>query len=294
MKARKKTILFLFLISGIWSKYAFTQYVFPEYSNDPQWNVVETFWFDSELKPYFFSNDSNFCGNNYSSYGDYYFFRTEGDQVFMRVDTICSDPEYLIYDFKLEVGDTMIVGYFNHDATPTEFRVDAIDTMSYFGINRKRMVMAFDLCGGALSEGGNTTMNWIEGIGSEMHPFYPTYCLCDACESWAYLSCYDSSGVQLYGNPYIGACDIIIDVPNISGSTPKIFPNPVSELLFFEPENSAEYFYNIRTITNNTVLKNRNSGLLELNVEELSPGIYFFELLNAAGQRIAAEKFVKL
>lgn len=270
------------------------QYVFPAYSDDPQWNVVETFWFDSELKTYDYSNDSNFCGNNYSSYVDHYFFRTEGDQVFMRVATVCADPEYLVYDFGLEVGDTMIAGYFNDYATPTEFRVDTIDTVSYFGINRKRMVMAFDLCGGELEEGGYATMNWIEGIGSDMHPFYPIYCLCDACESWAYLGCYDSSGVQLFGNPYPGACDIIIDVPNLLGFTPKIYPNPVADILFFDPESSKEYCYNIRSVTNNIILRNHASGPLKVNIVELLPGIYFFELWSENGQRIAVEKFVKL
>ena len=288
------TIIFC-LILNFSCKFLRSQSVFPDFAASPQWNVSQTFWLDSEIVQYKFSSDTMMCGNNYSKFEDYYdyYFRSSENKVYMREKNSCSDPEYVIYDFGLEAGDTMTLEFFGGEDFPTAMVVESVDTINYFGVDRKTLTINYDRCGGGIGEFDTATMQWIEGIGSDTHPFYAIFCYCDGCEFWSNLVCYDSSGVQLYGTPDVDACDIIIDVPTLTSKSPKIFPNPVSELLFFEPENSAEYFYNIRSITNNTVMKNKTSGPLELNVEGLSPGIYFFELLNAEGQRIASEKFVK-
>jgi hypothetical protein len=44
-------------------------------------------------------------------------------------------------------------------------------------------------------------MAWIEGIGSDINPFYPFLCLEHGCESSYSTLCYDSAGTQLYQDP---------------------------------------------------------------------------------------------
>jgi hypothetical protein len=50
-------------------------------------------------------------------------------------------------------------------------------------------------------------MAWIEGIGSDIDPFYPFLCLHDYCESSYTTLCYDSAETQLYQDSYYSFCD---------------------------------------------------------------------------------------
>jgi len=295
MKTQFLNAIIVCLLFNFTGKLLQSQNVFPDFADSPQWNVSQTFWLDTEIVQYTFSSDTLMCGNTYSKFDDYYdyYFRSSGKKVYMREKNNCSDPEYVVYDFGLEVGDTITLDFFDGEYKPTEIFVESIDTIEYFGIDRKALKINHNRCGGELEEFYTTSMLWIEGIGSDKHPFYPVFCYCDGCEFWSNLVCYDSSGVQLYGTPDADACDIIINVPNLISKTQKIYPNPATEQLFYEPENEDPYCYQIRSVSTNVILKDKASGSMKLNIEALSPGIYYFELFTEEGVLMVAEKFVK-
>lgn len=71
----------------------------------------------------------------------------------------------------------------------TQFVLNAIDTVTQFGIKRQRFKMLYD---------PGYSMYWIKGIGSDIYPFYFLACLDDGYEDDLTLSCYDSLGVRLY------------------------------------------------------------------------------------------------
>lgn len=116
-----------------------------------------------------------------------------------------------MYDYSMVIGDTVYTGL-NMDYVEPDtamFVLENVDTVQLSGTARRRFHMKYDRCNeGSLQPFG--IMDWIEGVGSTTHPFYPVECLCDFCEQGLLLLCYDSAGVQQYLDPYYNTCDTII------------------------------------------------------------------------------------
>ena len=210
-------ILSLFIINST----LFAQKVFPSYSDGANWNVYECFWLDCNTRQYNYQYDTTFCGQTYSKMNFYDsnqtgYFRSDSLKTYFRKSPNCSEKEYLIYDFSLSMGDTVFIGYFinpfNEDDT-TEFILESIDTVNYFGVDRQRFKMMYD----PSNQGWfGRSMYWIEGIGSVIHPFYPFKCLMDGCEESNQLLCYDSLSIQLFQSPITTDCiTSILEIPDL-------------------------------------------------------------------------------
>ncbi len=195
------------------------QQPFPVASDVPHWNVlscitgVGTSCHTSSIQ---FVGSLSMCSHSYSAFADpggspndTSYVRNEGQRTWLRRGTDCSAKEYLLYDFSMGVGDTVYTGL-NMDYVDPDtamFILQNIDTVVFFGVERRRFTLMFDRCNEGIP---NTPMEWIEGIGSTMHPFYPVECICDFCEQGLILLCYDRSGVQLYIDPIYQTCDTLI------------------------------------------------------------------------------------
>ncbi len=268
----------------------FAQHVFPYYSDAPQWNVLECFWFDCHTKTYTYEYDTSFCGKNYSKVhftepNQNGYFRSENLKTYFRKSSNCSNKEYLIYDYSLNVGDTVFVGYnlfWNAGKDTSEFVVDAVDTVNYLGIDRQRFKMLYD----PMNEGVlYRPMYWINGIGSEVHPFYPFNCLNDGCEHGFQLLCYDSLAVQLYQNSWANTCDttIILGIPNLETHI-SISPNPFSEEIKIISKTEVNQI-NIYSSIGYKIMDYRNYGndIIIIETDKLSSGSYILEILTNAG-----------
>lgn len=126
------------------------QTVFPTFSDEPRWNVDQTFYdLEGEIIQYSYESDTNMCGFNYSKVYNHLFIRMDDNRVFMQSTNDCSEEDQLIYNFDLMIGQKLLLDPYDGGGYDfVELRVDSIDTINYFGIERKRLSLAYDPCGG--------------------------------------------------------------------------------------------------------------------------------------------------
>lgn len=153
-------------------------------------------------------------------------------KVFYR--TLTSNNDWLLYDFNLEVNDSIRVNF------GIDLKVSHIDTVILNGKYLKRMTMkTYD---------GIEGEQWIEGIGS----------LCGVLNSGLYgivggtlyLLCYYENDSLIYSNPDFDDCYYNnTSVGLIAGSNVKvnIFQNPITSTstLTLKESNRASYVFQI-------------------------------------------------
>ncbi|MEZ4983564.1 MAG: T9SS type A sorting domain-containing protein [Saprospiraceae bacterium] len=118
------------------------------------------------------------------------YVREVGQQVWMKVDTICDTPAYLIYDFSLEPGDTfwMPSFYYSNTPFPHEFIVIARDTIE----NGNIRLFLFETATGSVEE-------WLTGFGSvgDVFRLFPRCFLGQSCEFSTDVRCFQLNNVPV-------------------------------------------------------------------------------------------------
>jgi hypothetical protein len=279
-----------------------SQNVFPSFSDSANWSVLRCY---SPPNPcytdfYSYSYDTTFCGHTYSvvdsldavSQG---YFRSDSLRTYYRKSTNCADKEYLIYDYSVSVGDTIWVGN-SSGAQPdtTQFLVDTVEFVNYSGVMRKRIKLLYNPCFSSPVDPLGQPMYWIQGIGSDVHPFYSLFCLCDGCEVIYTTLCYDSSSVELYKNSLFDTCDTIIPggVDDLNGNPQiSVFPNPTSDIVHISISNSHKSNGIIYSYTGQVIQQFNMQNSIALDVKNLPPGIYLIWVSTDNG--IRRKRFVK-
>ena len=230
-----------------------------------------------------FQQDTFFCGKSYSIFQEFEkgYIRSDSARVFLRKTNNCTDKEYLMYDYTLQVGDSGWFACFVCDLTIDTCSIKAIatDDVLINGVLRKRIQTQSTI---RLLD----SANWIHGIGSDKHPLYSLACNIDGCEVNYYkLLCYDSSQVSLYIDPAWNTCDTTyIGIPNSSKNQNgiKVFPNPsTGELLV----NSADPVVSIQIydlLGNLWYLSEPDSKHTTVSNLHFPSGIYFITLATAS------------
>jgi hypothetical protein len=289
MKTYKKLILILALLTI--NSDLFAQQVFPQFTDDAHWNVLECFWMDCYTKTYSYEYDTTFCGQNYSKINFTEqdrsgYFRSDTLKTYFRKSTNCSDKEYLIYDYSLNIGDTVFVADnhpWNLGNDTMDFVLVNIDTVNYFGINRQRFLMLYDPSNqGVLFR----PMYWIKGIGSETHPFYSFFCLHDGCEQGYQLLCYDSLSTQLYQNPWLNVCDTTILGTYELENDLSIYPNPFSTEIYISLDYPDIISINVYSSVGKKIIEISTNGELINKIETsfLKSGSYILEIRTNQGK----------
>ena len=191
-----------------------------------------------------------------------------------KVYKIVDGVDLLLYDFNLENGSTI----YQYGNTFTAM----VDYVTVNNGNRKRITLKSieEYCGERL------TQVWIEGVGSNKHPFYPDYSMYNVCSASGgmvvFTKCSFQNGEHIFGNPDcssfiplgIGESDMVSD--NIS-----VAPNPFSSELSIE---SVITFDNASLKLFNAVgqlvreINNFSGQHITLKRENLSSGLYFMQL----------------
>lgn len=291
-----KNTLRLIILLHLTPTLSMAQNVFPSYSDSATWNVAQLILFpygNLYTQVYQYEKDTSFCGNIYSKMNCYGnpcgYYRADSIKAYVRSTTNCSDKEYLIYDYSLAVGDTTYIGYrlmwpSSNDTAPVV--VNAIDTVNYFGINRKRMKILFNSCSNDFNL--VDTMYWVSGIGSTTHPFYSFNCLCSACEVAYTLLCYREDALLLYKDPQFNTCDttyIGLDEIHDKQIEVKIFPNPFSTLAKInlnpvanDVDSFSFFLYNIfgKEVMQMSSIRQQT----EISRKGLPNGIYFYKIVS--------------
>jgi len=90
-----------------------------------------------------------------------------------------NSSEGILYNFNLEIGETIFVKNIFYDDMEVPVTVIDIDTIEYFGIHRKRW---------HLGEDGYISEYWVEGIGSLNGPLHTNYDYYIVCPVWVDIS----------------------------------------------------------------------------------------------------------
>jgi hypothetical protein len=206
--------------------------------------------------------------------------RQEGREVFFY-----DEDDVLLYDFDLQIGDTVPPTYF---CFPIYFDVVISDVDSIFMLDSYRKV--YTLIG---DDPFVAFYNLIEGIGFEggfleQCPFF--------AEFPSHLECYTLNDTTWYPN-YGDPCDLDVKILELNKFDEiKIFPNPVFSFLIIEyaPHLTIDEIsiYNILGEKIPLKLDNFDGNHMIIDFSSLKKGIYSLQLLR--GNRIIKnQKIIK-
>jgi len=259
-------------------------------SESKQWNVVLFSWGGISTEIFRISEDSivntlsyKKIWVSYDSLNSWVFqglLREDSNMVFYIPP---NRTEGKLYDFNLEAGDSSFVkNIFCEDEIP--IYVSNVDTVDYFGIQRKRWTLENEIFGKEY---------WVEGIGSLNGPLYTKYTACIICPEWNLLCYFDSGLLQysLYGG---GDCFTVgINEKTISGRI-HIKPNPVRRGDNIEIRLSQKPFLiNIFNVSGALVstFSSNISDPVRIETYNLMPGLYILQCLSYGNKTVIA-KFI--
>ena len=281
------------------------QSVFPTAADQMRWEYATwNFWGGYCTVSYVQTGEEvDICGMTYTEVYDCYgglgncqlvgYYREEGERVLIRrkdiywngtewLDTVdCSVPEGLMFDFSMEDGDTVDC-QINYPNSETKFWKTGETMEVSEGISRRVLNMNF-LPYPNYSE-IFYSMKWIEGIGSDIFPFYSFACIGDHCEQEQQLTSVWQNGILVYRDtvltfsfPCTDWIDETIDeVPR--ENTFVLYPNPATDKVQVACDNpnldfKIEKIYNVlgRVLPYNYV--DNENRVITLN--ELPAGIYY-------------------
>lgn len=175
--------------------------------------------------------------------------------------------EVLLFDFSLNVGDTLNSSY-TTDGSPL-----VVDSMAIITLlnGENRMKWLFD-----------NGHYYIEGIGSSEGFFFPTF---TGFGFWSETNCVNDNGVHLFGNQ----CFTILEINKITEPKNKleIYPNPVGNILTIERNLSNSIDFKLYDLYGSLILLKRlHSKVEEIDVSNLPKGIYVFDIDGKESQKI--------
>ncbi|WP_309641634.1 T9SS type A sorting domain-containing protein [Flavobacterium sp.] len=205
---------------------------------------------------------------SYPSNSDYIVYLRE-DVDERKVYKLVNGSEVLLYDFNLFTGDTF--GMF--DVTS--------DYININGEDHKRIVLS------RYQEEHhiNLTQTWIEGVGSNAHPFKPAFNMYNGLSGSGgysvHLVCSFQDGQHIYGNQDCAELLLNTDDNVISNSVITFFPNPLVNELTISSDtfltNAAFKLYNMQGQLVREI-DNLSGNKISVNRENLSSGMYFIQL----------------
>ncbi len=248
-------------------------------STDRQWNVRLSSFMSFSTEVYVIQEDSIHNSMSYKKIWMTYdstlsglmyqgLLREENNVVYYVPP---NNTEGILYDFNLEVGDTTYVKNMFCGDVELEAVVISIDTVEYFGVERKRWHLDSD----------GWSEYWIEGIGSMSGPLHSFYPLCIVCPAWELL-CFHENDDLLYIMPGQTNCyqtSVGID-EQVADATYKILPNPVRQGQYFEFEPAHDIksigIYNSAGI----LVKHLNLSpdqRVFIKTDDMKPGLYLLK-----------------
>ncbi len=218
----------------------------------------------------------------------------EQDVAYLREDTLnqkvfsipkpnFSNEEKLLYDFSVNMGDTVKIFTTNYALGEEQYVVISIDTI-YLLNNQPRKVWNFrSVCP---MNHPSANLQWIEGMGSSRGPIF-SGCIdfnLHSISVYTELLCYYEGNTHLYLNNRFDSCyyEYTSNIEEMNFQSVKIFPNPVSDFLYIEtqlPEKPTHI--TITDITGRLVYQNVFSN--RIDVSNLQEGIYLIIITSKEG-----------
>jgi hypothetical protein len=304
----KKLLVIIFFVSVFYT--GMSQNVFPSFADNAKWNVlhcVSGIGNSCNTITYQFDYDTLFCGHIYSKInavttGSIGYIRSENSRVYIRTTNSCIDKEYVMYDFSINVGDTIYLANNIWNSNPndtTKFVLDSINIINFNGIERYIYYVKYEPDSHLWPNWYGRHMIWIEGIGSITNPFFPIECIQDICESSWQLLCFDSLGIQLYQDSIFKTCDTTYTDVRVNEFYNEnqliIYPTPFGENLTISVENATiSEIVILNSIGKQIyIIKGNEKNCLRLDaLNNLKEGIYFVKVKTNKG--ILVKKIIKI
>ena len=193
--------------------------------------------------------------------------------------------EYLLYNFNLTIGDTIPISYIHNDSAQKIF-VSAIDSI-FDGLNfRKRFILS-DSIGNfcfnnysSIIEGIGHTWGLLNGI--DINTFEPGLKLLRCFIQDGAVRYQDSTALIFSSNP---ECSLLpVYELNLINEI-SIYPNPFStETTFIISDTYNNSLLNIFDSYGKLIrVEQINNSIFNFNREDLSAGIYFYQILSKNG-----------
>jgi len=193
---------------------------FPIYNEMPEWRAS-----NSGTASLFITESEILCGQEWNkvvttsvqtgmvSITGYYLVEPGGAKVFWRrANSTCTEPDRLLYDFSLQVGESAYCARDNSfGADSVRYEVYHIAWYNYGGISRKTMFLNV-----TTSSGDSFTTIWVEGIGDLTHPFHPVFCTGGSfCIGENDLMCMRASGEVRYALSNSAECNYLMNLRRV-------------------------------------------------------------------------------
>jgi len=281
-KVKTITISILFSILTIST---FGQDYFPLIQENNTWNVLtvvgsifDTSYFTTTYK---LTGDTIISSKTYKK-----LYTSEEEQAvnwslwgFMREDTDkkvwirwhSDEEEFLVYDFSIEVGDSVLVGVDN----PEYLRVDSISENEINQSQRKKFWLS------AINYPSYYTETWIEGIGSNKGICWSGSVL--VVGGWYRLLCMYENETLIYSNPNYESCYLITEIDELEYPTLEIFPNPAKDLLLIKNTENHSITSIILFNANGQMIKQFDKMTDQFDISGISPGCYSFQIVTETG-----------
>ena len=196
------------------------------------------------------------------------------DQAAKKVYKIFNGVEVVLYDFSLEVGNTFQQQQYT-------FTVVAIDEFEVNGDVRKRLKLEANP-----PEYSQTfTQYWIEGVGSNAHPFYPQRNITSVLSSGGgyniYTKCSFQNSEYIYGNSDYCSSILSTSSQTVQHDEIVISPNPFTVELKIDSTNYLQdAHFKLYNIQGQLVREENNLKGQKFTItrENLSSGSYFLQL----------------
>ena len=192
--------------------------------------------------------------------------------------------EYLLYDFNVNIGDTVII---NNPWTDGEKELIVFNTDSLELTDKYYRTIDVGFYDGPSGQ-PNIIDRWIKGIGSTNGLFYSGFYICDIGYQ---LLCFHRNDTLIYLDSPDGTCGyILVGIkPKTLSEEIEVSPNPVIDLLIIGSKD--DLVIKLYDNTGKYIFTTNNKSI---DISKLNAGIYFIQIFDLNLQLLKSEKIIKL
>jgi len=283
----------LLLVLSVYVLHLNAQQALPAFDLDPQWNIRLNVWGNTSVMQNTYAVEVDACGMTWTetSYESFNpdikcYIRIDGARAYVKTTLDCSAPEYLMYDFSLEIGDTLHIAYGLGSSNPESTRPFRIwdKTTILIGGEERILLSTDDL--GTFSNIGQ--VEFIEGIGSTFQTFFSMYEYHGGTETYHDPLCYFEAGQLIHRFNDLFDCNgVFVSTTEVWKSDITLMPNPVQQGIYLDQLDPNQLPIRYQLIhLNGRVIQTMPYVLNKaIDVSELPQGFYVLQLENEKGQK---------
>ncbi|MEM6264117.1 MAG: T9SS type A sorting domain-containing protein [Bacteroidota bacterium] len=234
------------------------------------------------------------------------YYRLQGDSVMVRpvkifrvnnqwVDSVdCSEPEGLMYDFAVP-DTTELRCKLNYPGGSTTFRKISQNRVIYERTPRQTLNMQFAPYPSVPTI--LSSMQWIEGIGSNIHPFYSLSCIGDHCEQEQQVTRIFQNGNLIFVDTVLKfsfPCRGFVDLEDQSLMTTfDVYPNPAtSKVVIAQSAENGPFQVRLFDAFGKMLYQTESLGHdAQIGLDHFTPGLYMVEIVQ--GNRREVVKVIR-